>query len=173
MDELDIKMLERLQQDGRITISQLSKELHLSRPAVNERFLRLQEQGVIEGFTAQISPEALGRIKVIIQLSDIKIPCKDVEKRLLKEESIMECHRVTGNMSYLIKASVPSTEYLEQLIDRLVPYGKVNTSLILSSPIPGRLLFKITNAQEREEDSGHSSGKSEISTKTAIQMKKM
>lgn len=55
MDEIDVSLLELLQKDGRITISELSKKLALSRPSISERMYRLQEKGIIEGFSARVS----------------------------------------------------------------------------------------------------------------------
>ena len=73
MDQLDVRLLAILQKDGRITISDLSKQLALSRPSVTERLNRLREKGVIEGFSARVCPRSVGRhIIVFIQLSDFK-----------------------------------------------------------------------------------------------------
>ncbi|HET7579573.1 MAG TPA: Lrp/AsnC family transcriptional regulator [Bacillales bacterium] len=142
MDHLDRKMLELLQEDGRIPIIQLSKKLHLSRPSVNERLRRLQEHGVIQGFTARVSPEKAGkRTVVILQVGNLKIACRRFEEMIQGEPDVLECHRVTGTNSYFMKAAVSSMKDLEDLVDRLIPYGQVTTSVILSSPIPYRTLL--------------------------------
>ena len=61
MDKTDIQLLKILQQDGRITLSDLSKELSLSRPSVSERLTRLIEQGIIDKFAAKVLPSSVGR----------------------------------------------------------------------------------------------------------------
>ncbi|GGJ16153.1 hypothetical protein GCM10008022_26720 [Paenibacillus hunanensis] len=72
MDTIDAKLLNLLQHDARMTISELSKQLALSRPSVTERLHRLQEKGIIEGFTAIVSPAAVGRsMLLMIQISDL------------------------------------------------------------------------------------------------------
>ena len=146
MDEIDRKLLELLQEDARITIIELSKKLNLSRPSVNERLRRLQENGVIQGFTARISAEAIGKgTIVIIQIGNLKIECRRFEELIKGETDILECHRVTGTNSYFLKAAVATIKDLEALVDRLIPYGQLNTSVVLSSPILSRPLLPVTD----------------------------
>lgn len=139
MDQLDRTLLELLQEDGRMTVSELSKRLALSRPSVSERLLRLQERGVITGFGARVSPAAVGRnIQLIIQISELKVLPNEFEKRIVLDADVLECHRVTGTVSYVIKAAVTGMDALSTLVERLLPYGNVNTSVILSSPVINR-----------------------------------
>ncbi|NBD27913.1 Lrp/AsnC family transcriptional regulator [Paenibacillus glycinis] len=139
MDKLDRTLLELLQEDGRMTVSELSKRLSLSRPSTAERMLRLQEKGVILGFGARVSPAAVGRnVQVIIQLSELKIPLMEFEQRIKGFEEIIECHRVTGVVSFMIKAAVTGLEELSLLVERLMPFGDLITSVILSSPVTHR-----------------------------------
>ncbi|MCY9136399.1 Lrp/AsnC family transcriptional regulator [Bacillus atrophaeus] len=147
MDEIDGKLLELLQEDARITIIELSKKLNLSRPSVNERLRRLQENGVIQGFTARVSAEAIGKgAIVIIQIGNLKIECSRFEELIKEETDILECHRVTGTNSYFLKAAVATMKDLEALVDRLIPYGQLNTSVVLSSPILSRPLLPVTDS---------------------------
>lgn len=142
MDRLDREMLRMLQEDGRMTVSELSKRLALSRPSISERLLRLQEKGVITGFRAQVSPAAVGRsMLLMIQMSELKVSPIEFEKRIANDEAILECHRVTGTVSYMMKAAVTGMEALALLVERLMPYGNVNTSVILSSPVMNRLVL--------------------------------
>ncbi|MCC8354679.1 Lrp/AsnC family transcriptional regulator [Bacillus sp. AF23] len=146
MDEIDKKLLELLQENARITIIELSKKLNLSRPSVNERLRRLQDNGVIQGFTARVSAEAIGKgTIVIIQIGNLKIECRRFEELIIEETDILECHRVTGTNSYFLKAAVATMKDLEALVDRLIPYGQLNTSVVLSSPIPSRPLLPVTD----------------------------
>ena len=138
MDQLDFHLLRILQEDGRITISNLSKQLALSRPSVTERLNRLREKGIIEGFTARVCPRSVGRnIVVFIQLSNFKTASgAEFEKKIMNDPDIIEIHRLTGPVSYLLKAALPGMEQLNDIIERLNPYGNVNTSIVLSSPMP-------------------------------------
>jgi len=142
MDKVDIQLLKILQKDGRITISDLSKKLALSRPSVSERLLRLQEKGIIVEFSARISPAKLGRETLLfIQISELKGDAQTFEDFIKTVEDIIECHRVTGPISYTIKAAVSGIDGMRKLVDRLIPYGTINTSVILASPVPFRHLL--------------------------------
>ncbi|GAB6612471.1 Lrp/AsnC family transcriptional regulator [Bacillus cereus] len=139
MDEIDKKITLLLQEDARMTITEMTEHLHLSRPSVTERLKRLQDTGIIEKYTARISLDAVGKsIQAFLRIENLKIPCKKFEKKIYEEYRILECHRVTGESSYYLKVAVHSMKELEELIDIVIPFGTVKTSMILSSPIPYR-----------------------------------
>lgn len=149
MDRIDISLLELLQQDGRMTVSELSKRLALSRPSVSERIARLQERGVITGFGAVVPAAAVGRsVQVIIQVSELKVSPSAFERRIAEDDDILECHRVTGAVSFVIKAALTDMNALNRLVERLLPCGMVNTSVILSSPVPGRAVLPKADATD-------------------------
>jgi len=129
VDKLDIDLLKYLQENARITISELSKKIALSRPSITERILRLQEKGIIEEFTARISLNAINRATILfIQLSSLKVSNIEFEQMIKEDKDVLECHRVTGNTSYFIKAAVKDMSNMKLLIDRLMPYGDINTT---------------------------------------------
>lgn len=147
MDKLDIDLLKLLQENARITISELSKKIALSRPSITERILRLQEKGIIEEFTARVSLTAINRSTILfIQLSSLKVSNNEFEQMIKEDDDVLECHRVTGNTSYFIKAAVKDMSNMKLLIDRLMPYGDINTTIVLESPVPYRhMVPKATN----------------------------
>ncbi|PFV78036.1 AsnC family transcriptional regulator [Bacillus sp. AFS059628] len=139
MDEIDKKITLLLQEDARMTITEMTDHLHLSRPSVTERLKRLQDAGIIEKYTARISLDIIGKsIQAFLRIENLKIPCKKFEEKIYEEQRILECHRVTGESSYYLKVAVHSMKELEELIDIVIPFGTVKTSMILSSPIPYR-----------------------------------
>lgn len=141
MDKLDVDLLKLLQEDSRMTISELSKKIALSRPSITERILRLQEKGIIEEFTARVSLAEINRGTILfIQLSSLKVSNSEFEQMIKKDTEVLECHRVTGSTSYFIKAAVKDMGSMKMLIDRLMPYGDINTSIVLESPVPYRHL---------------------------------
>ncbi|AJA46605.1 transcriptional regulator, AsnC family [Clostridium pasteurianum DSM 525 = ATCC 6013] len=145
MDKLDIDLIKILQENSRITISELSKRLALSRPSIAERIIRLQERGIIEEFTTRISLKAIGRNTILfIELSSLKVSPEIFEDMIREDQDILECHRVTGHINYFIKAAVNNMESMSLLIDRLLPYGNVNTSVVLKSPVPYRHIVPYT-----------------------------
>lgn len=134
MDELDIRLLQELQTDGRISVSQLSEKLNLSRPSVSDRIRKLQDQGVISSFKAVVSSAAVGRpISVIIQVGDLNLHHRKFEEIIAADPDIFEYYRVTGEACFLLKVSLASIDELTSLVDRLSPYGTLKTSIVLSS----------------------------------------
>lgn len=139
MDRIDEDLLALLQEDGRATLSDLAKSVNLTRPSVAERIRKFRDAGVIEGFSAIVAPQAVGRpLLVFIQLGELRVACRAVEKAVSEDPDVLECYRVTGEASYFIKAAVADTRALEALVDRLIQHGRVNTSIVLSTPVPRR-----------------------------------
>ena len=142
MDALDHRLLSLLQEDGRLSITDLAKAVNLSRPRVAERLKRLQDSGAILGFSAVVSEKALGYpILALIQIGELCEPCAAFEEAVRKLPAVLECHRVTGAVSYILKAALPDMHGLEALVDQLIAHGRVNTAVVLSSPIPRRPLL--------------------------------
>jgi Lrp/AsnC family leucine-responsive transcriptional regulator len=104
---------------------------------VTERLNRLKERGVIEGISARLSYPKIGKsVTVFIQVSEVTVPYATFEKFVEENPHIIECHRITGSISYMMKAVVRDMQHLQSLIDELVPYGTLNTSLVIKSPVP-------------------------------------
>ena len=140
LDEIDAKILEKLTKDGRASIARLAREIGLSGPSVSERVRRLEETGVIEGYTAKINKQALGLpFSVYIRVRPIPGQGEKVVSVLIDMEAVVECDRVTGDDCFVAKAYVRSVEDLDSLIDRLAPYAMTNTSVIQSSIVKNRL----------------------------------
>lgn len=148
MDQTDMKMIDLLQLDGRMTISELSKRLALSRPSVAERLKRLQEKGIIEGFYAHVPPDAVGRkLLVMIELSSLQVSLEEFERMISEEPDVLECHKATGHVHYYIKAAFHGTEGLTNLIEKLVPFGSTRTSILLDSPVNRRVILPVPKTE--------------------------
>lgn len=142
MDPLDIDIIKLLQEDGRMSISELSKHLALSRPSVTERMKRLQEKGVIEGFSAKVSPTSVGKkLIIMIELSELRVSHYEFEKMIKEEPKVLECYRATGHVHYYIKAALKEMDELTELIERLIPYGHTKTSILLATPVVSRVIL--------------------------------
>ena len=146
MDNIDIKLIELLQENSRISTTELSNAVNLSRPSVSERIARLVEQGVLEKFTTYVPPCMVGRkVSFFVQISDIRVPHKKMEDVLLTYESITEIHAVTGGMNYIFKASVENIDKMTEMLTQLMPYGNIITSVVLNSPLRHRPVKPINN----------------------------
>ncbi len=141
LDAIAWKILESLQQNGRLSFAELGRKVGLSTPAVAERVRRLEEAGVITGFHAALDLTKLGvPIRILMRLT---IPGGDQQitrtVTVIKElPEISRCHRITGAESFVIEANVVSVRHLEALIDRLSALGATSTSTVLSSPVERR-----------------------------------
>lgn len=143
MDEPDWKILALLQANGRISYTELARQVHLSVPAVTERVKRLEAAGVIEGYTARVNPAAAGY--PVTALIGITVPQPAKAKFLALLDTIpevVECHHVTGADSYVMRFVAVSMAHLEQLIGRINLYGETRTSIVMSTPLAPRGLAR-------------------------------
>ena len=140
VDSLDEQILAALQANGRLTMKALAEQVGLSSPAMIERVRRLEERGVIAGYRAVIAPAALGRpITAIIIATVDRSAYGAFLERVQAEAAVAECHRITGEATYLVKVNVPDTAALEKLVDELSVDGvHCETTLVLSSPVSYR-----------------------------------
>lgn len=136
MDRTDLKILNILQNEGRISMKELGQRVNLTSPAVSERVKRLEEKGVIEGYCAIVNPKKLNlHVEAFIQVS-MKVSSHERFKKIaLENKSIIECHHVTGDECMIVKAVCENTHQLEQLLDKIQAIGDTKTSIILSSPL--------------------------------------
>ena len=145
MDELGWKVLSLLQQNGRMTYTELARKVHLSVPAVTERVKRLEEAGVIEGYVARVNPAAAGYpVSALIGIT-VPQPAKSNFLKLLDTISeVLECQHVTGADSYVMRLVAVNMTDLERLIERINLYGETRTSIVMSTPLATRALEQPT-----------------------------
>ncbi len=139
MDNTDMDIIRCLQEDARLTMTAIGKAVGLSQPAVAERIKRLEEQGVIEKYTAIISSEKIGKPITAFMLVRTT-NCIDFINYCANFPQIVECHRISGQYNYLIKIQVESTKALEEVENSTLKYGTLQTLFTLSSPIPRKPL---------------------------------
>jgi Lrp/AsnC family leucine-responsive transcriptional regulator len=136
LDEIDRNILAELQPNARIPFAELGRRVALSTPSVIERIHKMEEEGIIIGYRAQVDPAKVGRaVRAFIKVSVAGDKLAKFVAVGRKVPDILECHRVTGAESYIVKVAVRDTIHLEQTIDFLMPYVATNTSMILASPI--------------------------------------
>jgi Lrp/AsnC family transcriptional regulator, leucine-responsive regulatory protein len=138
LDATSLKILAQLQRDARLSYAELGRRVGLSTPAVAERVRRMEESGVIRGYEVRIHAPALGlevTAFVRIRLSGGETRAQRLTELASELPEVLECHRCTGDESFILKVRVKSVGRLAELIDRLNPFGMTSTSLILSSPL--------------------------------------
>lgn len=135
------KILECLQQDARLSLTELARAVEMSVPAVSERVKRLEEAGVIQGYHARLSPARAGYTLSAMVGITVAQPYKKKLLQLLEEmPEVLECHHVTGADSYLFHLLARDVGHLEALVARVNHLGETRTSIILSTPITPRPL---------------------------------
>ena len=139
IDETDLRLLTELQADARLSRAELGRRVGLSSPAVGERLRRLQEDGVILGHHTRIDPRALGlTLGVIIRIRPAPRELHKVAELARETPEVVECHRITGEDCYFMKAFVRDVEHLEEVIDQFAVFGQTTSSIMQSSPVPPR-----------------------------------
>jgi Lrp/AsnC family transcriptional regulator, leucine-responsive regulatory protein len=140
LDDIDWGILTELQTNARITFSELGRRVSLTPPAVAERVRRLEDGGLIAGYRVELDHALLGLpITAFIRMRAAgSTDCLELGDRVRDVPEILECHRVTGEDSYIAKVAVRSVEHLQDLIDRLMPLAETITAITLSSPVTHR-----------------------------------
>lgn len=150
LDRIDHKILDILQRQGRISNTDLAEQVGLSMSPCSERVRRMEREGVITGYHARISPEALGRTLLIFV--EITLASKSdevfdkVRKELLHMPEVQECHLVSGSFDYLVKARLRGmSEYRGLLGDMLkkLPVAAQSHSYVVMEEIKETLAMRI------------------------------
>ncbi|MFI7221374.1 Lrp/AsnC family transcriptional regulator [Micromonospora maritima] len=139
LDEIDWAILEELQRDARVSLSELGRRVNLSSSATTERVRHLEARGVISGYAAVVDLSAVGY--PVLALVRLKYPGNRHEplRRLLGERrEILECLRTTGDDCYTLKIATTSMDHLEKIIDELAAFGSTTTSVVYRQTLPYR-----------------------------------
>ena len=139
LDDIDRNIVMALQRDGRLSYAQLGREVGLSATATAERVKRLEESGVIKGYQAVIDGAKVGYpMTALIRLTLTGEQCMRVGELLEGIPNVIECYRVTGEISAIAKLVIGSVAELETVVDRFASLGTPATSIVLSTPIDRR-----------------------------------
>jgi Lrp/AsnC family leucine-responsive transcriptional regulator len=139
LDETNRRLLVELQGNARLSLAELGRRVGLSSPAVAERLARLEGDGTILGYRAELDPRALGYpLSVVLRVRPAPRQLHQVGEVAKATPEVVECRRITGEDCYVMTAHVRSVEHMEELIDRFTGYGQTTTSIVQSSPVPRR-----------------------------------
>ncbi len=142
VDEIGWRILDELQRNARTSFKEIAQKVNLSPTAVIERIRRMEDDGVIAGYTAILNPRKIGyRLSALISMStDYGNPEKIVHSLLADIPEVISCWSVTGTHDFLLEVQVPSLEFLEELLIELSKHGKLTTSIVLPSSVSKRYL---------------------------------
>src|SRR5262245_7115808 len=138
-DSRNQKLLAALLKNPRASVSALARRVGLSAPATRERLLRLEEAGVIKGWRVELDPKALGfPIAVLIRVRPMPGQLPKIAKLAQALPQVTECHRITGEDCFLLRAHLRALDELDGLLDRFLAFGQTPTSIVQSSPVAPR-----------------------------------
>lgn len=138
IDDLDIKILKILQENGRTKRNVIGEAVGLSIPSVSERLNKLETKGVLKGYYAKVNKKAFGYdiMAYIHVFMDSSKHYSSLITNVEKIPQILECHSILGEGSHLLKAIVKNTESLEQLLSKIQSWPGVTatkTTFVLST----------------------------------------
>ena len=140
MDEIDQKILKILMRDARISQKELAAKVALSAPGVAERVRRLEERGVIRGFTIDVDPEALGYpLQAIVRIRPLPGKLHIVQQLISEIPEFGECDKVTGDDCFVARLYIRSMKELDGLLDQVVDKAETNTAIVKSKPVERRM----------------------------------
>lgn len=140
MDELDNKIIRLLMRNARMPVKEIAQQVNLTSPAVSSRIHRLEQEGVIGGYTVLLhQPEEAARVQALISIQTTGAAREDFLRMIPGEPQILQCYRVTGSYNFIVKVSCASIDELEHLLTRMQKLGNTNTQIILATPLDRRL----------------------------------
>ncbi|WP_028775453.1 Lrp/AsnC family transcriptional regulator [Shimazuella kribbensis] len=148
MDQIDKKIIALLHKNARITVAQISRNIALSQPSVKERILRLEEQGIITGYHAKLSPEKIDKHTTAFVLLKTN-QCNKFLPFSKQSPEIVELYRMGGEYNYLLKIWTESNETLTLFLQKLSNFGFSQTMIVMKTefdlklPISDPVSFKV------------------------------
>jgi Lrp/AsnC family leucine-responsive transcriptional regulator len=140
LDDLDRRLLDILSLNARISLKELAQEAGLSSPSTADRLRRLEDRGVITGFTVAVNPAALGyTLQAVVRVRPMPGMLHIVEKLIQDTPEFVECDKVTGDDCFIAKLLVRDMEQLDSILDRVAERAQTNTSIVKSTPVKRRL----------------------------------
>ena len=139
LDSVDIEIVNLLQKRGRVQLKELSAQINLSPPATASRIRRLEEEGILEGYQAQINPISLGLYTKAFILLEVAPEQKDEFYPYIRGVgNVIECNCVTCDYSMLLEVLFSNTIELDQFIGEIQRFGHTKTLIVFSTPVEHR-----------------------------------
>lgn len=139
MDDIDREILKILQKNARASLKSIAENTFLSSPAVSSRIEKLEREGIILSYQAQLDPIKLGYH--IIAFINLNVMPEDKPKfyaYIRQINNVLECSCVTGDFSMLLKVAFNSTKDLDVFVEQLQTYGKTSTQIVFSTHVGPR-----------------------------------
>ncbi|HJB41030.1 MAG TPA: Lrp/AsnC family transcriptional regulator [Candidatus Gemmiger avicola] len=139
MDHIDRKIIDILQKDARSPLKEIADRVFLSSPAVSARIARLEKEGCLTGYQAQVDATKLGfLVKAFINLDMDPQRKPEFYPYIESCPHVIECCCVTGDYSMLIEVLYSTTQELDAFINHLQQFGRTRTQIVFSTPVEHR-----------------------------------
>lgn len=136
IDDLNWHILRLLQENSRLSLSNIGREVGLTPPAVAERVKKMEDLGILEGFKAKVSYNLAGyQLKAIVTLRAFMGKLKPFLEKVKTLEEVINCYRITGDENIIMEVVLKDQAHLERFIDELIRYGETRTHIILSDVV--------------------------------------
>jgi Lrp/AsnC family transcriptional regulator, leucine-responsive regulatory protein len=143
IDEIDWQILSILQGEARISFKELGQRIGLTGTAIAERVRKLEDEGIIEGYSVKLNREKIGLpVIAFFKLRVNAESCKQMRELAIALPEVIEAHRVVGNEHYILQVVLPSMQHLESIMEKFLPLGSVDVSIILSTPVTNKGMKK-------------------------------
>ena len=133
LDALNWKILKCLQENARLSNTEIGRQVGISSPAVSERIKKMEDSGIILGYKTVVSPLDMGyQLKAIITLHAFIGKLKPFLEKVKTYDEVLNCYRITGNENIVMEVLLKNQKHLESFIDQLIVYGETKTQIVLS-----------------------------------------
>ena len=140
IDVIDQQLLAALMDDSRCSLKTLAGITGLSSHSVGERLRRLEERGVLKGYTVEVDPKHFGYLlQAIVRIRPLPGQLHEVERQIQAIPEFTECDKVTGDDCFIARLHVRTMDQLDTLLDRLNGYAETNTAIVKKTPVKRRL----------------------------------
>jgi len=133
MDNIDVRILSELQNDSRLSIRELAKRINLSAPSVAERVRKLEDKGIIEGYTIKINRKKMGvPIDCFVMITTRNGEHERLRQLVASDPRVELCYRISGDACFIVKLSVKTLDQIEDFINKVTPYATTRTQIAFS-----------------------------------------
>ena len=140
MDALDRKIIHLLTENARMPVKEIAQKINLTSPAVSSRIHRLEQEGIIGGYTVQLHrPDEPNRVGALVSVQTSPDRREEFLALIQQESDVRQCYRVTGTYNFIVKVSCANIEDLEHLLNKIQQLGTTNTQIILATQLDRRL----------------------------------
>ena len=141
LDDINRRILGQLVANPRVTMSALARAVGMSSPAVTERVQRLEQLGVITGYSVTLNPAGLGyTVTAFTRIKPTPGQIQKIIQIVATIPEVTECYRITGEDCFLMKIHARTIQDIERILDQVALYGQTVTSIVQSSPVVPRAL---------------------------------